>query len=110
MNILIYFGNQLNPQNGGTERVACLIAEYLQKQGHKLFYMACTPTLKGGSIESAFLPNNSENATTENISFVNEFIRNNKIDIIINEGGNTDSIYLFSHEHINKNIKIIGKW
>ena len=107
MNILVYFINQLNPSCGGTERVACLIAEYLQEQGHNLFYMACTPTIKEGSYNSVFLPGKSENATTENISFVNEFIRNNKIDIIINEGGNTDSIYLFSHEHIDKNIRII---
>ena len=107
MNILIYFGNQLNPQNGGTERVACLIAEYLQEQGHNLFYMACTPTIKEGSYNSVFLPGKSENATIENIWFVNEYISKNKIDIIINEGGNTDSIYLFSHEHIDKNIRII---
>jgi len=107
MNILIYFGNQLNSQCGGTERVACLIAEYLQEQGHILFYMACIPTIQKGSIESVFLPSNSENATTENISFVNEFIINNKIDIIINEGGNTDSIYLFSHKNIDKRVKII---
>ncbi len=107
MNILIYFGNQLNPQCGGTERVACLIAEYLQRQGHNLFYMACIPTLKDGSYNSAFLPNKSEGATSENISFVNEYIVRNKIDVIVNEGGNSASIYLFSHEHIYKNIKII---
>lgn len=87
--------------------MACLIADYLQKQGHNLFYMAYTPTLKNGSIESVFLPSKSENATTENISYVNEFIRNNKIDIIINEGGNTDSIYLLSHKNIDKRVKII---
>ena len=107
MNILIYFINQLNPKCGGTERVACLVAEYLQKQGHNLFYMACNPTLKDGSINSVFLPNNSENTTKENIQFINNFINNNNIDVIINEGGNTDSIYLFSHKHINKNVKII---
>ncbi|MBR4118726.1 MAG: glycosyltransferase [Bacteroidales bacterium] len=107
MNILIYFGNQLNPQCGGTERVACIIAEYLQRQGHNLFYMACTPTLKEGSIETVFLPSKSETTTKENVSFVNGFIRNNKVDIIINEGGNTDSIYLFSHKNIDKRVKII---
>lgn len=107
MNILIYFGNQLNPQNGGTERVACLIAEYLQKQGHKLFYVACSLTGKEGSYNSVFLPSKSEDATIENIYFIKEYISNNKIDVIINEGGNTNSIYLFSHEHIDKSIKII---
>ena len=107
MNILVYFINQLNPSCGGTERVACLVAEYLQKQGHNLFYMACNPTLKDDSINSVFLPSNSENTTKENIQFINNFINNNNIDVIINEGGNTDSIYLFSHKHINKNVKII---
>ena len=107
MNILIYFGNQLNPQNGGTERVACLIAEYLQKQGHKLFYVACSLTGKEDSYNSVFLPSKSEDATIENIYFIKEYISNNKIDVIINEGGNTNSIYLFSHEHIDNSIKII---
>ncbi len=107
MNILIYFGNQLNPKCGGTERVACLIAEYLQEQGYSLFYMSCTPTLKERSIESVFLPSKSENATKENIIFINEYIKNNKIDVVINEGGNTNSIYLFSHKNIDKKVKII---
>lgn len=79
----------------------------MQEQGHNLFYMACTPTFKKGSIESVFLPSKSENATTENIKFVNRYISNNNIDIIINEGGNTDSIYLLSHKNIDKRVKII---
>lgn len=107
MNILIYTSNQLSPQIGGTERVACLIAEYLQEQGHNLFYMACTPTLKEGSIKSVFLPSDLENATKENIKFVNDFINRNDINIIINEEGYSNSIYLFSHKNIDKRVKII---
>ena len=33
MNILIYFGEQLSPSNGGTERVACLLANHFVEKG-----------------------------------------------------------------------------
>lgn len=107
MNILMYFGNQLNPESGGTERVACLISCALQEYGYNLFYLSCFPNYRKGSFKSFFLPQNTENATEENIQYVLNLIEENQIDIVINEGGNSDAIFLFSHEYIPKNVRII---
>lgn len=107
MNILIYFGNQLNPNNGGTERVACLISDYLSRQKHSLFYLACHPAINDSSVESAFLPDEIEWPTNSNVEFVSRFVAENNIDIIINEGGYGDSVFLFSHEHISNDVKIV---
>jgi glycosyltransferase involved in cell wall biosynthesis len=105
MNILFYFENQINPIRGGTERVAWLISNYLHKQGHNIFYMARYPVEDERSVSSSFLPEQGNGKT--NIDFVNRFIRENNIQIIINEGGNTDDVYLFSHQNIPTYIKII---
>lgn len=108
MNILIYFGNQLNPKNGGTERAACLIGDYLSRQGHNIFFLACHPANNEGSLSSSFLPDEREWPTTANINFVKALLAEKNIDIIINEGAYGDSVFLFSHEHIPSNVKIIS--
>lgn len=108
MNILIYFGPQLNPQRGGTERVACMIADYLQGKGHEVKYMASHPVDGPLSRDSAFLPDGGDAPTERNIAFVKEFVAANKIDAIINEGASTEAIYVFSHEHLPANVRIIS--
>lgn len=107
MNILIYFGNQLNPQNGGTERVACLLADYLARQGHKVYHVACYKSPDSRCIDSDFLPEQTEAPTVSNVRYVKNFVAEHNIDIIINEGGNGEAIYLFSHSYIPANVRII---
>lgn len=108
MNILIYFDNQLNPQIGGTERVACMLADYLQDAGHKIHLLAIRRKKLPGSRPSYFIPSGHNIPSRENIDFVNQFIRNNHIDVIINEGAADESINLFSHPNIPDNVKIIS--
>jgi len=108
MNILIYFANQLNPQRGGTERVACLLADYFLSKGHNVAYMAFRSVNQQNSRESVFLPDKNESTSQRNIKFVLDYININKIDVIINEGASTDSIYLFSHKYIPSHVKIIS--
>lgn len=108
MNVLIYFGNQLNPNNGGTERVACFIAEYLHRKGYKIHYLACRPSEEGGSLESLFLPDKEECPTKKNVEYLRHLISEKSIDVIINEGAYGESSYLFSHEYISAKVKIIS--
>lgn len=108
MNILIYFGNQLNPHNGGTERVACLISDYLKRRGHNIFHLSCHPAAGEGSIDSSFLPDEVESPTEANREFILQLINRKRIDLIINEGAFSDSVYLFSHEYIPKSVQIIS--
>lgn len=108
MNILIYFGPQLNPQRGGTERAACMIADYLSSVGHNVNYMASIPVEDKLSRKSVFLPDGNDAPTTANIAFVINYIKENKIDMILNEGASTEAVYIFSHEHIPATVKIIS--
>ena len=108
MNILIYFGPQINPQRGGTERVACMIADYLLSAGHDVCYMASTPVEDKLSRKSVFLPDGKDAPTATNIAFVINYIKENKIDMILNEGASNEAVYIFSHEHIPATVKIIS--
>lgn len=107
MNILIYFGNQLNPQNGGTERVACILNDFFQKQGHSVTLLCCQQNKEEGTLPSLCLPDKNESLSKRNITFVKELIKQKEINLILNEGGNGDAVYLFSHDYIDKCVKII---
>lgn len=107
MNILIYFSKPLNPYSGGTERVAFIISNYFKSQGHNIFNMACVNSDESSCAGIGLLPDGSEEPTRKNISYLNEFISSNNIDVIINESGNSNAIFLFSHEHIDAKVRII---
>lgn len=107
MNILIYFSTPINPHSGGTERVAHMVATYLSEQGHSVSYLACERRNIEYERETLYLPEPVESSTGKNVAFVKQFVANRKIDVIINEAGNGDSVFLFSHEHIPLNVNII---
>lgn len=106
MNILFYFENQINPFRGGTERVAYLISNYLKQQGHTIFYLAKYKVEDEYSVESFILPN-TRIGSAANMSFINKMISDYNINIIVNEGGNSDDIYFFSKEILPARVKII---
>ena len=99
MNILFYFISQINPRSGGTERVADNVAHGLRSRGHSVFYMSRTSVPGDYDIPCFFLPD-TVGITQRNIDYVNHFCQEHRIDVIINEAGNTDDIYLMSKEHI----------
>ena len=105
MNILFYFENQINPQKGGTERVADNIAQELKRRGHGIFYLSRRKVDGEYNVPCYFLPDIIGN-TVLNYSYVKKLITELSIDIIINEGGNTEDVYLFSKEYFSK-VKII---
>lgn len=99
MNLLFYFENQINPMRGGTERVVDTIAHAMRNRGHSVYYMSRRKVDGEYDIPCYFLPDEEGN-TQKNIDYVNELIKVLSLDIIVNEGGNTDDIYLISKEHI----------
>lgn len=106
MNILFYFENQINPVRGGTERVAWLISKYLKSKGHNISYLCKHIVYDINSEISDVIPETLNK--NGKIDFINKYVSDNNIDIIVNEGGNTDDIYLFSHTNIPDNVKIIS--
>ena len=107
MNIAIYFEYQINPERGGTERVTDILAHYFVSNGHNVFYLSKVPVDGVYDIQTFFLPSTSGFATPKNIEFINNFICENKIDLLINQAGNLDDVYLFSHQALESDIKII---
>lgn len=106
MNILFYFESQINPVHGGTERVAWLVSKYLKSKGHNISYLCKYVVNDDDSEISDVIPGTLNK--NEKIDYINKFVSDNYIDIIVNEGGNTDDIYLFSHTNIPDNVKIIS--
>ncbi len=105
MNILFYFISQINPRSGGTERVADNVAHGLREKGHRVFYMSRTRVPGDYDVPCFFLPDEA-GITQRNIDYINGFCRENKIDVIINEAGNTDDVRLISRECIT-DVKIV---
>lgn len=108
MNIAFYFEFQINPERGGTERVTESLAHFFMSRGHKVYYLAKVPVCGStNKIQTFFLPDTKGFNTTENINFVKTFVKSNNIDVIINQAGNLDDVYLFSHKSLGLDIKII---
>lgn len=105
MNILFYFISQIHPRSGGTERVADNVAHGLKSRGHRVFYMSRTRVPGEYDVPCFFLPD-VEGRSPQNIDYINNFCKQQRIDVIINEAGNTDDVYLVSKEHIH-GVKII---
>lgn len=105
MNILFYFVKKLNPQQGGTERVASKLAIALKERGHNVYCVHRIDSKENYGIEHFLMPCKKGNSK-QNIDFVSDLINKLDIDVIINESGESEDVYLFSKE-IFKNTKII---
>lgn len=102
MNILVYFENPINPTKGGTERATYNLIRELKNLGHTIFTLSKYP-LDG---YHNLLPHKTL-LHPDNISFVNRFLSDNKIDVIINEGGNGSDVQLFNHYTLSTDARII---
>ena len=98
MNILIYFVKKINPQQGGTERVASNIAFALKKRGHNVYCTHKIEDKEDYGFESFLMPSKEGNCK-QNIDFISNLIYRLNIDIIINESGESEDVYLFSKEN-----------
>lgn len=89
MNILFLYGAIINPTNGGVQRVTRVLADYFQQKGNNVFFLALNKPPECEIIDDRqfFLPKSKKFNNKKNILFLKEFIRNNSIDIVINQGG-----------------------
>ena len=109
MNILFYFDRQINPERGGTERVTYNLAHYFQGKGNRVMYLAKYKVEEADAfIKTFFLPDSGSVVSDENISWLENFLREEKIDFLINQGANGDDIYLLSHKTLDTKTKIIS--
>lgn len=108
MNLLFVYPHAILPNRGGSERVAYTLAHALRKRGHQIWFMATkaadTDFNLAGNPEYILIPESLSEAKRKDavIAACNE----NKIDVIINEGGEFEGFAIFSKDVLPK-VKII---
>lgn len=97
-NILFVSTIPFNPSFGGVERVTDKLCRELLKLGYNCFYL-CYPFTEPYDINSCavrqdFFPEQDYNSQKNRI-FLKEYIKTNKIDVLINQNGMYEHSYLF---------------
>lgn len=97
MKILFVLSIEVIPENGGVERVTHVLSEYFRKEGIEISYLYYTiQSIKciqsHQDIKTYFLPKQENIGSIENQAYIRNVINNNRIDIVINQGGMTFSI------------------
>lgn len=87
MKVAFYYTSEINPNVGGTERVTYAIAHQLQKQGVDFIYIALKRlwVKEPGNEYQYYLPNSDYLICDENIRFVDELLRKQQIDVLVNQ-------------------------
>lgn len=87
MNVLFVYSQAINPQFGGVERVTHTLANYFDSNGCKSFFLGAANSLQTDDPRQHFLPDRTTLLSIANISFVQDFLKKYKIDVVVNQGG-----------------------
>lgn len=108
MNILFLYPS-INPNKGGIERVTYVLSNYLKSQGYNCFYLGLKQKIDKPEKEMTYLPDRSNEFTDENIQFFLKFLKDNHINVVINQGGMYGSkSSLLSFEGRKVGVKVIN--
>lgn len=111
MNILFYYSYPINPENGGTERVTDLVAHYLKFSGYIIYYLVREkpdkPQVKT-DIQTFYLPDPTRNDSPANRLYLDQLLERLQIDVLMNQGGWNNEMYLCNHKALKANIKIVS--
>ena len=93
MNVLFFYSHPFNPSNGGIERVTdCITRSLLNGGDYEVFHM-CGHTHNKESLQfespvaQYCLPYDGFFENTNNVDFFLSFVREHKIDVVVNQGG-----------------------
>ena len=108
MNILFYTTNEVAPQYGGVERVTANIANALTTFYNVNCYSAYKYNIDKSFIKQQFV-NTIKINSYHNLNNLIQFIEQNKIDVIINQGEHklTKSLRLALNQSQNKKCKLM---
>lgn len=110
--ILFTYPTILNPTRGGVERVTDTLAKALTKKGYKVLYLHLTNNKENfegytSSVPMYFLPSKVA-FVQENFDAYHRFLKEQNIDIIVNQEGNYPNSRLFLSLGDNTSIKTIS--
>lgn len=88
MNIVFAYPTGLNPQKGGVERITDIIAKILLKRGYTIFYLNWKREQDNYEYPVPVIDLPSSNLEDpNNLEVYNRFLKENRIDVIINQHG-----------------------
>lgn len=108
MNIVFAYPTGLNPQKGGVERITDIIAKILLKRGYTIFYLNWKREQDNYEYPVPVIDLQSSNLEDpNNLEVYNRFLKENRIDVIINQHGLYEGTYFLSQVKV-QNVKIIS--
>lgn len=108
MNIVFAYPTGLNPQKGGVERITDIIAKILLKRGYTIFYLNWEREQDNYEYPVPVIDLPSSNLEDpNNLEVYNRFLKENRIDVIINQHGLYEGTYFLSPVKV-QNVKIIS--
>ena len=108
MNIVFAYPTWLNPQKGGVERITDIIAKILLKRGYTIFYLNWEREQDNYEYPVPVIDLPSSNLEDpNNLEVYNRFLKENRIDVIINQHGLYEGTYFLSQVKV-QNVKIIS--
>ena len=108
MNIVFAYPTGLNPQKGGVERITDIIAKILLKRGYTIFYLNWKREQDNYEYPVPVIDLPSSNLEDpNNLEVYNRCLKENRIDVIINQHGLYEGTYFLSQVKV-QNVKIIS--
>ena len=108
MNIVFAYPTGLNPQKGGVERITDIIAKILLKRGYTIFYLNWEREQDNYEYPVPVIDLPSSNLEDpNNLEVYNRFLKENRIDVIINQHGLYEGTYFLSQVKV-QTVKIIS--
>ena len=108
MNIVFAYPTGLNPQKGGVERITDIIAKILLKRGYTIFYLNWKREQDNYEYPVPVIDLPSSNLEDpNNLEVYNRFLKENRIDVIINQHGLYEGTYFLSQVKV-QNVIIIS--
>lgn len=108
MNIVFAYPTGLNPQKGRVERITDIIAKILLKRGYTIFYLNWKREQDNYEYPVPVIDLPSSNLEDpNNLEVYNRFLKENRIDVIINQHGLYEGTYFLSQVKV-QNVKIIS--
>ena len=106
-NILFLYYNVINPLKGGIQSVTYELSNYFSSVGCSCYYLSLKRS-ESNDNKQYFLPNDSFFLNEENKFFLINFIKEKKIDILINQGGFDKEGCQFSYIVKDYGVKLIS--
>lgn len=106
-NILFIYSNIINPIRGGIESVTYELAKYFSSKGYLCYYLSLNNTTNNDN-KQFYFPDSSHFFSERNKDFLINFIKENNINILINQGGFDKECCLLAYEVKKYGVKLIS--